>query len=113
MIVEMDLRTKQEGYTLIELIMVLAIVALLAAICIPQYANFQSMARLSRCANDASTSCSVALSEWALNGTGAANTAGVATCTVSAAGSITGVGVTGLACACSVGATGSITCIIS
>ena len=112
MIVDMHLRTKEKGYTLIELIMVLAIVALLAAICIPQYASFQNMARLSRCANDAATSCSVAVSHWALNGTGSANTAGVATCTVTAAGSITGVGITGLACACSVAATGSITCTI-
>ena len=62
--------TKQKGFTLIELMIVVAIIAILAAIAIPQYQNYVVRAQLSRAFAELSTlktAVEVCLNDGAMN----------------------------------------------
>jgi len=58
-----------EGFTLIELMIVVAILAILAAIAIPQYMKYVRKAAASRVSTSVSSCISAALADWADNGT--------------------------------------------
>ena len=57
------------GFTLIELMIVVAILAILAAIAIPQYMKYVRKAAASRVQTSLSSCVSAALADWADNGT--------------------------------------------
>ena len=64
-----DFKKKAEGFTLIELMIVVAILAILAAIAIPQYMKYVRKAAAARLQTSLSACVSAALADWADNGT--------------------------------------------
>ena len=62
-------RQNNGGFTLIELMIVVAILAILAAIAIPQYMKYVRKAAASRVSTSLSSCISAALADWADNGT--------------------------------------------
>lgn len=62
-------KQNNKGFTLIELMIVVAILAILAAIAIPQYMKYVRKAAASRVSTSLSSCVSSALADWADNGT--------------------------------------------
>lgn len=65
-------KTTQQGFTLIELMIVVAIIAILAAIAIPQYQNYIARAQISRAVGETG-SLKTAIDDCDANGTAQAN----------------------------------------
>lgn len=63
--VTLEIKMKQKGFTLIELMIVIAIIGILAAIAIPAYQDYTVRARVVEGLNLAS-SAKLAVSEWAI-----------------------------------------------
>ncbi|QIK80336.1 prepilin-type N-terminal cleavage/methylation domain-containing protein [Lysobacter sp. HDW10] len=56
---------KQQGFTLIELMIVVAIIAILAAIALPQYRNYTQRSANSACMAEGKAWMSTAVANWA------------------------------------------------
>jgi type IV pilus assembly protein PilA len=109
-------RTLQKGFTLIELMIVVAIIGVLAAVALPAYQNYTIRAKVAELVLAASSARTCATEMFQARGTGSIPSTVAADCSFTGAGKVTGatvstagvISVTGSTAASSVGAAVSV-----
>jgi len=94
------MQRNERGFTLVELLIVIAIIAILAAIAIPQFGQYRRKAQLAQAQSDVKNCISMALAAYANNGAHGTISCTNATATINNEGVITGAAttLTGITC---------------